>query len=202
MILLSSLPESYAHFVTIILYGKETLILEEVTSTLLLLRLGKDQIKRSRQDQIWWSREGKEEEKEEKVQTHQRCVTFFTGKVIESKHQQEWLKKKGQVAEADVASNIEDTERLMAYYEDNTSQGKGWIFDSGSTVHVCYQKELFNNSLVANEEGIAKMVDGSACEVIDTGTINVTERDGMMQALEAVWYIRRHSGMSRRNDTI
>ena len=63
LILLSSLPESYDHIITTMLYGKETLILEEVTSTLLLLRLGKDQIKRSRQDQIWWSREGKEEEK-------------------------------------------------------------------------------------------------------------------------------------------
>jgi len=37
---------------------------------------------RSRQDRVWWSQEGKEEEKEEKVQAHQRCVTFVTGKVI------------------------------------------------------------------------------------------------------------------------
>ena len=30
---------------------------------------------------------------------------------------------------ADVASGIEDTEILMTSYEDNTSQGKGWILD-------------------------------------------------------------------------
>jgi len=42
------------------------------------------------------------------------------------KHRQEWLKKKGQVIEADVASGVSDTEILMAsYVEDNTSQGKG-----------------------------------------------------------------------------
>jgi len=35
LILLSSLPESYDHIVTTMLYGKETLNLEEVTSTLL-----------------------------------------------------------------------------------------------------------------------------------------------------------------------
>jgi len=35
LILLSSLPKSYDHIVTTRLYGKETLILEEVTSTLL-----------------------------------------------------------------------------------------------------------------------------------------------------------------------
>ena len=67
------------------------------------------------------------------------------------KHRQEWLKKKGQPTEADVASGVEHTEILMASYEDNTSQGKGWIFDSGNTVHVCSQKELFNNSLVEKE---------------------------------------------------
>ena len=59
----------------------------------------------------------------------------------------------------------------MASYEDNISQGKGWIFDSGSTVHVC--KEPFN-SLVAKEEGIVKIVDDSACEVIGTGIVKVT----------------------------
>jgi len=35
LILLSSLPQSYNHIVITMLYGKETLILEEVTSTLL-----------------------------------------------------------------------------------------------------------------------------------------------------------------------
>lgn len=35
LLLLSSLPESYNHLVTSILYGKETLKMEEVTSTLI-----------------------------------------------------------------------------------------------------------------------------------------------------------------------
>ena len=105
------------------------------------------------------------------------------------KHRQKWLKKKGQAAEADIASGVKDTKILMASYEDKTSQRKGWIFDSGSTVHACSQKELFNNSLVAKEEEIVKMVDGSACEVIGTGTVKVTGREGTMRALEAVRYI-------------
>ena len=96
------------------------------------------------------------------------------------------MKKKGQVVEADVVSSVKDTEILMASYEDKTSQGKGWIFDLDSTVHVCSQKELFN-SLVAKEEGIIKMADGSAYEVIGTGTIKITERDGMVRTLETVW---------------
>ena len=113
------------------------------------------------------------------------------------KHRQEWLKKKGKAAETDVGSGVEDTKILMASYEDNTSQGKSLIFDSGSTVHVCSQKELFNNFLVEKEEGIVKMVDGSAYEVIDTGIVKVTGRDVIVRALEM-----RRSGMSRRHGII
>ena len=84
-----------------------------------------------------------------------------------------------------------DTELLMAsYVEDNTAHGKGWIFNSDSTIHVYSQKELFYNSLIAKEEGIVKMVDGSACEVIGIG----------QSRLQGVLW--RQSGMSQRHGII
>ena len=43
--------------------------------------------------------------------------------------------------------------------------------------------------MVAKEEGIVKMVDGSACKVIGTGIVKITERDGMVHAPEAVQYV-------------
>jgi len=91
--------------------------------------------------------------------------------------------------EADVAMSGVDTEVLMVFYvEENISHGKGWIFDSDSAVHVCSHKKMFN-SLVVKEEGTIKMVDGSACEVISTRTVNVIKRDGTMRALEVVRYV-------------
>ena len=36
------------------------------------------------------------------------------------------------------------------------------------------------------ENGTVKMMDGSACEIISTGTVKVTEKDEMMHALEAI----------------
>jgi len=64
------------------------------------------------------------------------------------KHRRERLKKKRQAAEADVVRGVEDTEVLMtSYVENNISQCKGWIFESGSTVYVCFEKELFNSWL-------------------------------------------------------
>jgi len=79
-----------------------------------------------------------------------------------------------------------DTKVLMSFYvEGNTSQGKNWIFDFGSTIHVCSQKEMFN-SLVSKEEEIVKMVNHSAYKIIGTGTVKLIKRDGMMHALEVV----------------
>ena len=62
---------------------------------------------------------------------------------------------------------------MTSYVEDNISQSKSWIFDSDGAVYVCFQKELFN-SLVAKKERSDKMMDDSACEVIDAETVNVT----------------------------
>ena len=53
LILLNSLSKLYDRIDTTMLYGKETLILEEVTSTLLSNEIVKGQIKRSRQDRVW-----------------------------------------------------------------------------------------------------------------------------------------------------
>jgi len=48
---------------------------------------------------------------------------------------------------------------------------------------------LFNNSLVVQEEEIIKMVDGSNCEVIGSGTVKIIGRDGIVCAPEAVRYV-------------
>jgi len=79
LILLNSLPESYDHIMTTMLYGKETLILEEVTPTLLSNEIRKRSNQEERTGRVWWSREGRKE----KVQAHQKSITFVTGKVIE-----------------------------------------------------------------------------------------------------------------------
>jgi len=55
LILLSSLPETYDHIVTTMLYNKETFILKEVMTTLLSNEIRKGQIKRIEKVQVWSS---------------------------------------------------------------------------------------------------------------------------------------------------
>jgi len=57
---------------------------------------------------------------------------------------------------------------MTSYVEDNTSQGKNWIFDSSSTIHVCSQKELFN-SLAAKDEGTIKIVEAQLARTLTLG---------------------------------
>ena len=91
--------------------------------------------------------------------------------------------------EADVVMSGVDTKVLMvSYIEDNISQGKYWIFDFGSMIHVSFHKKMFNSFVVKKKETV-KIVDGSACEVTGTGTVNITCRDGTVHALEVVCYI-------------
>ena len=61
------------------LYSKETLILEEVMSILLSNEIKKSPIQEEQEGPVWWSREGKEEEKERKVWARRRRITFITG---------------------------------------------------------------------------------------------------------------------------
>jgi len=81
---------------------KEILILEKVTSTLLSNEIRKrpNQVEQEGSGLMAMRMNGKER----KVGAHRKRVTFVTRKVIRNncKHQQEWLKKKGQAVETDI----------------------------------------------------------------------------------------------------
>ena len=82
MILLSLLPQSYDHIFTTMLYGKETLILEEDTSTILSNEIRK-RLNQEEHEGLGLMLTGRKERGEErKVRAHQRHVTFITAKII------------------------------------------------------------------------------------------------------------------------
>ena len=122
------------------LYRKETLILEEVTTTLLPIEIRK----RSNQEEQEGSGlvvKGKKEREGKKSLGSSKVWHFCQQEghwKKDCKHRQEWLKKNKQAVKADILMSCVDTEVLMAsYIENNTYQGKGWILDYDSTIHVC-----------------------------------------------------------------
>ena len=82
LILLSSLPESFDHIVTTMLYGKETLILEEVTSTLLSNEIRKrlNQEEQTGSGLVVIGRKGRGEGR--KGPSSSKACHLVTGKVI------------------------------------------------------------------------------------------------------------------------
>jgi len=95
------------------------------------------------------------------------------------------IEEERKTAEADVAECVLDFYMLKTSIDNNTFTDKSWILDSDSAIHVCFQKEMLS-FLVAKKEVTIKIVDGLACEIIDTETVNVTGRDGPVRALEVV----------------
>ena len=144
MIFLSLRLESYDHIIITILYGNETLIVKEVTSTLLSNEIQKkqNQVEQKGSSLVVM---GRKEREGKRSQGSSKVFHFCEQKSHrkDCKHRQEWLKKV-QTAEAYVAMSSVDTEVLMTSYVDNTSQDKGWIFNSGSMVHVYSHKDMFN----------------------------------------------------------
>ena len=80
-ILLNSLPQSYDHIITIMLYGKKILILEEVMTTLLSNEIRK-RSNQEEQGRIKFGGYGKERKGEErKSSSSSKTCPFVTGKV-------------------------------------------------------------------------------------------------------------------------
>jgi hypothetical protein len=187
LILLSSLPESYDHIVTTMLYGKDTLDFEEVTGTLLSNEIRKrpNQVGDQGELHVGVGRGGG------KTSQGSSRVCYFCHKEghfkRDCKARQEWMKKKETRGEAGVAINFENDVLLTVVDEHNTSHGKGWVLDSGSAVHVCSHHGMFT-SFVA-EEGTVRMVDGSTCRVMGTGTVKIKGKDGTVRALAKVRYV-------------
>ena len=82
MILLSSLSELYDQIVTTILYGKKTLILEEILSTILSNEIRERPNQKEQIGSNLVITERNEREEERKVCARQRRVTFIIGKFI------------------------------------------------------------------------------------------------------------------------
>ena len=95
LILLSSLSEIYDHIVTTILYGKKTLILEEIMSTLLSNEIRKKTKSRGA-DRIGFSGHGKERKRRKERSGSSNAYHFCHREgrwKNDCKHRQELLKK-------------------------------------------------------------------------------------------------------------
>ncbi|KAH9743695.1 hypothetical protein KPL70_003390 [Citrus sinensis] len=205
LILLSSLPDSYEHFVDTLLYGRQTLTLKDVKNALESKDLkkradGKDQItgdglvaKAKTEKKMYKDKKNKnQKEKTDKMKKKRKC--YFCqkeGHYIKDCFEKKKLEKlqKESSGKADIASvdegESEDADVLIA--ADKKSSGE-WILDSGCSFHMCPHKDFFV-TFKSIDGGKVLLRNNLACKVAGIGSVRIKMYDGSVKGLEQVRYV-------------
>ncbi|XP_057950211.1 uncharacterized protein LOC131144900 [Malania oleifera] len=68
-----------------------------------------------------------------------------------------------------------------------SSNDDGWVFDSGSSVHVWFKKEFFHS--FKEVRGTISLGDGSSCDVRETGSLKLKTPVGAVRILDDVNFV-------------
>ena len=177
LLLISLLPKSYEHFVDALLYGRQTLSLEEVKSALGIKKLKDKQEKADSESGEGLMARGRPEKREGKGKKQGRSKSkqkqlkcfhchkegHFKRDFPERKSKIKDPKDKvGNAAIATDESSYETAEVLIASKE--KIQGE-WVLDSGCTFHMCPNRNYFT-SYQSCDGGMVLMENNCICKVV------------------------------------
>ncbi|KAG9450482.1 hypothetical protein H6P81_010447 [Aristolochia fimbriata] len=205
LIFLNSLPPSFEHLVVTILYGKETLDMDEVTSTLLSNELRKSPNLNSNGEGLFAKQASKDRGRSKEwghdYRDKSRSKSKGKGKIWCHFCKQEGhikrqclkclesLKKKGNdVDQASVASDLEERGDVLSISSGMDSYSNSWILDSGCSYHMCPHRSWFS-TFVDYNGGKVLMGNNAVCKTIGMGTIKIKMFDGIVRTLADVRYV-------------
>jgi transposase InsO family protein len=200
MMLLTSLPTSYEHLVTTLLYGKETLELEEVSGALL------DHYQRKHKDSAESSGEGlvvkgyqdraRKKDKDDKSargRSKSKNKTIKCFKCQKKGHMKrecpEWNKGKEESSTSvNVVIDSESDGDMLSISSSIDGLNNSWLLDSACSFHVTPHRNWFNTYRSINC-GSIRMGNDATCTIIGMGTIKIKMSDGVVRTLEEVRHI-------------
>ncbi|CAL2226790.1 unnamed protein product [Prunus armeniaca] len=204
IILLRSLPSSFKHFRTTLMFEKESLKLEDVIQALQSYAKLDDIIESSQGLYAKGKERGREKTKEEKTGNKGRSKSkkkkekkegcFECGSADHWKRNYKiWKEKKakreGSLGSASAVTEHESDMELLSV----TSGSKAftnWILDTGCTFHMCAVREWFDTYKEVSS-GEVLMGDDSLCLVKGISTVRIRMFDGMIRVLGNVRYVPR-----------
>ncbi|KAM1590896.1 hypothetical protein ACFX1Z_034600 [Malus domestica] len=159
LILLNFLPDSYEHFVTTIMHGKETVKFEDVSNALMNYEMRHRDKNHDSTSEALFVRD---------------CPR---------------LKTKGkESSEANVAEVETDFSDFALTTSSSFDYATKWVLDTGCTHHMTPHKDWFS-SLKEFVGSVVFMGDDNPCTTKGIGTIRLKLHDGMVKELTGVQYV-------------
>ncbi|KAM1684607.1 hypothetical protein ACFXTN_032657 [Malus domestica] len=204
LILLNSWPDSYEHFVTTIMHGKETVKFEDVSNALMNYEMRHREKNHYSTSEALFVR-GRSSERRSSTsrkKSHSRPRGNSKGrKTLEMDecafchNKGHWkkdcpkLKTKGkESSEANVAEVETDLFDFALTTSSSFDCATKWVLDTGCTHHMTPHKDWFS-SLKEFDGGVVFMGGDNPCTTKRIGTVRLKLHDGMVKELTGVRYV-------------
>ena len=201
IIVLNSLPtESYEHFVDTMMYGRESLTLEEVQNALMSKEMKrKAELKKDDNgDGLYvhgknFKKQNKNQDGQNKVQGKteskfkRKC--FICSKTDHLKRDCPIMKMYNQKhGRADVVSDCDGSEDYEVLVVSKGDYRDGWVMDSGCSFHICPDRSHFLE-YQRLEDGTVRLGDDRVCPIVGLGTIKLNLEGGVVAVLKQVRHV-------------
>uniref|UniRef100_A0A803P381 Integrase catalytic domain-containing protein n=1 Tax=Cannabis sativa TaxID=3483 RepID=A0A803P381_CANSA len=163
ILLLSTLPKSYEHFVDTIVYRKESLSMIEYKGS---NQSHKTKPNPKARKQCYYCKK--------EVHFRDEC------RALKAKLQRDKSKERGDVGE--VTDGYESADVLVVSSQESSDS---WILDSGCSFHMTPKRELFD-SFKKLDGGSVLLGDNKACKVARIGTVRLKLHDDQIRSIHEV----------------